>query len=134
MHATRQQRARLEQIVRRADFVFIQSKGRKWVSQGLIVQVSENPNTPADKIRIGFTVSKKVSKLAVKRNRVKRRLRAVAADVLSLHGKGGHDYVLVGRIETLDRPYATLCKDLKWCLRKMELYIEQPENAKKADA
>ncbi len=132
MHATRQQRARLETITRRADFVSVQSKGRKWVSQGMIVQTQLNEAVPQERARIGYTVSKKVSKLAVKRNRVKRRLRAVAADILALHGKGGHDYVLVGRVDTLDRPYSVLCKDLIWSLKKMELYIEKPKSAEGA--
>lgn len=85
------------------------------MSRGLILQVRENG---AGMVRIGFTVSKKVDKRAVARNRIKRRLRAVAADVLSVSACGGVDYVLVGRAETAARPYESLCNDLRWCLRK----------------
>lgn len=113
----------LEVITQRADFLRVQSKGRKWVSHGLIIQTLPNA---ADTKRIGFTVSKKVSKSAVKRNRIKRRLRAVAADILPLYAQSGHDYVLVGRPETALRPYKTLCEDLKWCLKKLELRGEAP--------
>jgi len=60
----------------------------------------------------------------VNRNRMKRRLRAVAAEVLAPHGLGGHDYILVGRPDTLTKPFTVLCSDLKWCLRKLELYQE----------
>ena len=105
-------------IKKRSDFLKIQSKGQKWVSHGLIVQSA--PNEDGEK-RIGFTVSKKVDKSAGKRNRIKRRLRAVAADILTKEGKAAQDYILVGRPQTLTRPYETLCKDLRWCLEKMGL-------------
>lgn len=118
MHASKETQALLTQITKRADFLKIQSKGRKWVSHGLIVQTM--PGQPGE-MRIGYTVSKKVDKSAVKRNRIKRRLRAVAADVLPSGAATGHDYILVGRPQTATRSYETLCKDLRWCLRKMEL-------------
>lgn len=109
----------LETLRKRSEFLAIQGKGRKWVSHGLILQTRPNES---DIKRIGFTVSKKVDKSAVKRNRIKRRLRAAAADILRTHAAAGHDYVLVGRPQTATRPYATLCEDLKWCLRKLDLY------------
>ena len=59
MHASENQQDLLIQIKTRADFLKIQSKGRKWVSHGLIVQTA--PNEDGLK-RIGFTVSKKVDK------------------------------------------------------------------------
>jgi ribonuclease P protein component len=113
----------LETITQRSDFLKIQSRGRKWVSHGLILQTL--PNEAGSK-RLGFTVSKKVSKSAVKRNRIKRRLRAAAADVLPGFAALGHDYVLVGRPETAIRPYTNLCEDLKWCLRKLGLEEAKP--------
>ena len=79
MHATKDQQSSLTQIKKRAEFLKIQGKGRKWVSHGLILQTA--PNEAGEK-RIGFTVSKRVDKSAVRRNRIKRRLRAAAADVL----------------------------------------------------
>lgn len=106
----------------RSDFLSIQHKGKKWVSNGLILQAREND---LGLVRIGFTVSKKVDKRAVVRNRIKRRLRAAAADVLSVSAKPGVDYILVGRIKTATRPYESLCNDLKWCLKKTGFYIER---------
>lgn len=119
MHASKDQQASLTQIKTRADFLKIQGKGRKWVSHGLIVQTA--PNNQEDLKRIGYTVSKKVDKSAVKRNRIKRRLRSVAAEILPQGAKSGQDYILVGRPETAIRPYEALCEDLRWCLRKLEL-------------
>jgi ribonuclease P protein component len=122
MHASKDQIAGLTQIKKRSDFLKIQSAGKKWVSHGLIIQTAPN----ADGItRIGYTVSKRVDKSAVNRNRIKRRLRAAAADVLPSGAKEGYDYILVGRPQTATRPYETLCNDLRWCLKKLELEAEQ---------
>ena len=55
-------------------------------------------------MRVGFTVTKKVGN-AVVRNRVKRRLRAVAAEVFPRLGRAGTDYVVIGRLATLTRPF-----------------------------
>lgn len=118
MKATKQQQDTLIQITKRAAFLKIQSKGKKWVSHGLIIQTMPNDDNIK---RIGFTVTKRTDKSAVKRNRIKRRLRAAAADILPENAKNGHDYILVGRPQTLTRPYETLKKDIKWCLAKMDL-------------
>ncbi|MCK5373872.1 MAG: ribonuclease P protein component [Alphaproteobacteria bacterium] len=69
-----------------------------------------------------MTVSKRVDKSAVKRNRIKRRLRAVAADVLSQYAKDGVDYVIIGRKETAIFPYNSMINDLKWCLKRTGYY------------
>lgn len=118
MQATKEQQDSLITIKNRADFLKIQGQGRKWVSHGLIVQSLANNSHEK---RIGFTVSKKVNKSAVKRNRIKRRLRAVASDILPLHAKNGVDYILVGRPQTITRPYEALKNDLLWCLGKLDL-------------
>ena len=116
MHATKDQIKKLGRLLKRPDFIRVQNKGEKWVSHGLILQAMPNER---GETRVGFTVSKKTDKSAVKRNRIKRRLRAVAADILPDHAKGSCDYILVGRALSATRPYETLCNDLKWCLSKM---------------
>ncbi|MGH1398717.1 MAG: ribonuclease P protein component [Alphaproteobacteria bacterium] len=121
MHASKEQQASLTRLKKRADFLTVQSKGRKWVSQSLILQTRPNES---GETRVGFTVTKRTDKSAVKRNRIKRRMRAVAADILPKNAKSGQDYILVGRQQTATRPYETLCKDLKWCLRKLDLKRE----------
>jgi ribonuclease P protein component len=118
MQASKAQQKSLIRLKKRTDFLAVQNKGKKWVSHGLILQV--RPNALSQR-RVGFTVSKKVDKSAVKRNRIKRRLRAVAADILPAGAQNGYDYVLVGRATTATRPYETLCQDLTWCLDKLGL-------------
>lgn len=64
-----------------------------------------------DVIRVGITASRKVGG-AVVRNRVRRRLRALADSVLAKSGEPGCDYVLIGRQATAARPFAALVEDL----------------------
>lgn len=125
MHTPKHIQKTLGTLKKRADFLHARTHGRKWVARGLIVQVVANDS---DQKRVGYTVSKKVDKSAVRRNRIKRRLRAVAADILAAGGApAGYDYVLIGRPETATRPYDALSGDLVWCLRKLGL-IEGSQN------
>ena len=96
---------------RRADFLRAQ-KFRRQYTPGLTVESCRSPDdVPSGGCRVGFTASRKVGG-AVERNRAKRRLRAAAAEVLPLLGRRGHDYVLVAKVATLSRPYASLLADL----------------------
>lgn len=69
-------------------------------------------------IRVGFTTSRKVGN-AVARNRARRRLRALAAQLLPRAGVPGHDYVLIGRRATVSRPFEALRGDLEAALTKL---------------
>jgi ribonuclease P protein component len=68
--------------------------------------------------RVGFTVSKKVGN-AVVRNRMKRRFRALAGEILPTSGVPGADHVLIGRQSGIERPFAALRDDLLKALRKV---------------
>lgn len=104
---------------KRPEFLRVNKEGRKWVSKSLILQAAI---AGASKPRFGLIVTKKVSKSAVTRNRIRRRLCAAAYDVLTQHADPAHDYVLIGRAETEKCSYDDIIKDLRWCLKKMELY------------
>ena len=101
----------------RAEFLRVQSAGKKWVSPGVILMVAP---ASGSEIKFGLTVTKKLSKSAVVRNRIRRRLRAAAHDTLPLKAKAGVDYVLIGRTESEHLPYDKLCSDLSWCLKRLE--------------
>lgn len=117
MKATKEDLKKLDRLLKRSDFLCVNKAGRKWVAKSMIVLVHPNDK---DRIRYGITVTKKLEKSAVKRNRMKRRLRAVAADVLPARGKAGMDYVLIARPGTATQIYKEMQKDLRWCLNKLE--------------
>lgn len=118
MQAAKEDIRIVDRLKKRSDFLRLQQGGKKWISKGVIVQSA--PNEGQGK-RFGITVSKRVSKSAVERNRIKRRLRAAAADILPAGLKDNTDIVLIGRPETARRLYADLKRDLAWCLGKMDI-------------
>lgn len=69
-------------------------------------------------MRIGFTVTKKIGN-AVVRNRMKRRLRALARELLAERGVAGADHVLIGRNGGIERDYALLRTELGKAFRKV---------------
>ncbi len=98
-------------LKKRREFLFV-AKGTFVRAEGLLLQAHQRDDEEPV-LRVGFTCSKKVGN-AVDRNRAKRRLREVARHMLSLHGRLGWDYVLIGKAEkTVERPFDELCKDLK---------------------
>lgn len=105
-----------DRLKRRSDFLRVQQGGKKWVSPTVIVQAETGA---AENIRVGFTATKKLGG-AVIRNRVKRRLREAVRKVLGDNAQLT-DIVLIGRTETATCPFAALVKDLRWCLKRLEV-------------
>jgi len=123
--------ARLERLKKRADFLRVAGLRRKWAAPGLILQAAPGPAQDAslESLRVGFTVSKKVGN-SVCRNRARRRLRAVVAELFPTRAAPGIDYVVIGRRETLDRPYSLLLQDLATALKRLgALRSESPAPA-----
>ena len=129
-------------LKKRSEFLRVAATHNKWVTPGLILQaMRRQPESPSnseelhrsDAICIGFTVTKKVGN-AVIRNRVKRRLRAVAAELLSEYGKAGHDYVLIGRKTSIFRTYEDLKKDLIFSLQRVKTDRKKTSGKQKPQA
>ena len=120
----------LARIKRRRDFLAA-AKGRKKPMPGLVLQSCTNPHLSGqDIIRFGLTASKRVGN-AVIRNRVRRRLRALAYAILPQYGQKGFDYVLIGRAATFSRPHAALVKDLEIALQRIHDTPRKPYRQRK---
>jgi len=69
-------------------------------------------------MRLGLTVSKKVGN-AVVRNRMRRRLRALALRLLPEAGIPGADHVLIGRAGGTERAFVQLEDELRRALARV---------------
>jgi len=90
---------------------------------GFVLQVAPVPtDLPSElalpAIRVGFTVSRKVGN-AVIRNRVRRRLREAARQVIPGQARPDLDYVLVGRQAAIARDFAALRQELFEALKRL---------------
>lgn len=111
----------VERLKKRADFLRVASVRRKWATPGLVLQAACGAADQNDgRVRVGITVTKKVGNSVV-RNRVKRRLRAVAQDLIPGNAVPGWDYVLIGRHTTKNRDFKDLQTDLRTALKKVTL-------------
>jgi len=111
-----QEAQRLATIKKRADFLAANS-GRRAPTPGFILLVRERKDAdPA--MHVGFTVTKKIGG-AVVRNRMKRRLRALAREIVPAKGFAGADHVMIGRAGGIERDYALLRSELAGALDKL---------------
>lgn len=128
----------LARLKKRADFLRVAGQRKKWATPGLVLQAAPVPSAGPDNaspeagansagfpccdgamvIRVGFTTSKKVGN-AVARNRARRRLRAAVDEIFPELARPGLDYVVIGRQETVARPYSLLLQDLRTALKRV---------------
>jgi len=87
---------------------------------GFVLQAAPVPaDLPSMPVRVGFTVSKKVGN-AVIRNRIRRRLREIARQVIPGQARPDLDYVLVGRQGALERDFAVMRQELVEALKRLK--------------
>jgi ribonuclease P protein component len=114
---TRPQEAqRLTTLTKRADFLAANA-GMRASTPGFILLVRDREDRdPA--MRVGFTVTKKIGG-AVVRNRMKRRFRALAQEIVALKGFPGADHVMIGRAKGIERDFALLRTELAGALDRL---------------
>ncbi|MEC8673339.1 MAG: ribonuclease P protein component [Pseudomonadota bacterium] len=98
----------LVSIPSRAGFLAARDSGMKAISRGFILQAVP---TGRAEWRLGLTASRKVGN-AVRRNRARRRLRALARTELPALARTGIDYVMIARHGTAARDWSDLVADL----------------------
>jgi ribonuclease P protein component len=115
----------MERLLRRRDFLAA-ARGLSRAAPAAVVQLCrrEDEGPP----RVGFTVTSKLGH-AVRRNRIRRRLkeavRLAAADCF----RAGNDYVIIGRAATIERPFAKLVSDIISAVNYLHRKQEQESNA-----
>jgi ribonuclease P protein component len=109
--------ASLTTLTRRADFLAANG-GRRAPMPGFVLLVRPRGDESPD-MRLGITVTKKIGN-AVVRNRMKRRFRALARELLPVDGVPGADHVLIGRAGGVERDFADLKRELTKALGKVK--------------
>lgn len=103
---------------KRQDFDSVYKKGKSYSCKYLKVYVL---NTDLPQQRCGFSISKKVSKKAVERNKLKRQLSFVLREELKSL-KNGMDIVFVVRGVILELSFDDIKYNVKELLKKANLY------------
>jgi ribonuclease P protein component len=103
-------------MARRADFLAANAGKRAPMPGFVLLMRRRDDGSPA--MRVGFTVTKKVGNSVI-RNRLKRRLRALARELLPQAGVPGADHVLIGRSGGIERDYAAMRSELTKALAKV---------------
>jgi ribonuclease P protein component len=102
-------------LTNRSEFLAA-NRGLRFPMPGFVLLVRARADGD-DEMGIGFTVSKKVGN-SVTRNRMKRRLRALARAALPESGVTGADHVLIGRAGGNDMPFSELAEQLDLALAR----------------
>lgn len=112
---------RIVTIKKRADFLAVRG-GAKVSTPAFLIEAKRRQKIGStsgiELARFGLTVTKKLGN-AVKRNRIRRRLRAAIAGSMASQKLPGVDYVIVARAAAFDRPFTVLVADLINALNRL---------------
>jgi ribonuclease P protein component len=114
----------MERLKRRTDFRALAQAGARAPAKAFVLQAlrredaAQDANLDSGPVRVGFTVSKQVGN-AVKRNRVRRRLREMVRLKPETAFAPGHDYALIGRQAALALPFGDMVRELDGALRRI---------------
>lgn len=104
-------------LKKRKEFLAAARGARRHASAFVLQVVPRAESAPeAAGARFGLTVTKKTVPSAVRRNRIRRRLREALRQGAALSAPPGCDYVFVARASALDLPFARLMSDMSAAL------------------
>jgi ribonuclease P protein component len=103
-------------IKKRSDFLAA-NREKRYATPGFVLLVKDRQDESTD-IRLGITITKKVGN-AVVRNRMRRRFRALAQEMLGQNGQPGADHILIGRDTGIERDFGALRSDMIKALGKL---------------
>lgn len=104
----------INRLTKKRDIQFVFKKGRWQDTPFLTVKFLAVQGTAS---RFCFSVSNKVSKLATRRNLIKRRLRHVVRELLP-QIKSGYDVVVMAKPEIIKASYQEIKYILEWVMRR----------------
>ena len=108
-------------LKKRRDFVLSNKHGQKTSNKNFILQEYFNPNLSDQGLMFGFTATKRIGN-AVKRNRAKRRMRALISGLLKedkILFKQKYSYVLIAKQSILNASFCDMHNQLRECLRRL---------------
>ncbi len=112
---------KLVTLKKRRDFILSNMHGQKMHNKNFILQKYCNPNISDKELMFGFTATKRIGN-AVKRNRAKRRMRALISSLLkedNILFKEKYSYVLIAKQSILKAPFFEMHNKLKQCLSRL---------------
>ena len=111
---------KLVTLKKRRDFVLSNKHGQKIYNKNFILQKYCNPNISDQELMFGFTATKRIGN-SVKRNRAKRRMRALVSSLLkedNILFKQKYSYVLIAKQSILKASFFEMHNQLKQSLRR----------------
>jgi ribonuclease P protein component len=127
---------RLARLTQRKEFRAAAEHGRRFRSSAFMAQVRDAaPDEPRKDggpvaLRLGLTASRKTGN-AVKRNRIRRRLREAAKQALASQSERPCDIVVIARSDVLTAQFKTLVADLSIAIDRAKPH--KPREATFAD-
>ena len=106
----------MQRLKRRREFLAA-ARGASKAAPTVVVQMRRRGDDGPP--RIGFTVTRKLGG-AVKRNRIRRRLKEAVRLALPGQVRTGRDYVFIGRPEAAVRPFGLLQQDVMDAVERVE--------------
>ncbi len=116
----------IKRLKKSQDFKEIQKQGTRWSAPAFTIYAQSNCcHVDEGEAIVGFTVSKKaVSKLAVDRNRAKRRIRELTK-LLKHAVRSQVGYVIVAKRNALEEDFEKMQQDFLWCLKHIHRQLDE---------